>query len=167
MEKMEGVILKKKVIVFIILIFFLICVCLFINIKYIFNPFVFIKDNVTYREWSYYQYPAQIEYIVNEDKGGWTMKSVIKNQEEIHRIFNEMKKNQHINFTKNEYYDQEKNNGREMAIIIRHLRSEQTSEGPIVFQFYYFENGNIADLGNMEYTLISDELKELLNKRTK
>jgi hypothetical protein len=57
--------------------------------------------------------------------------------------------------------------GKEELVVIRHLTSEKEGQGPIIFQFSYYENGTAANIGNGEFVPISDELKELLEKKNK
>ncbi|RAP77270.1 hypothetical protein [Paenibacillus montanisoli] len=140
---------------------------LVLKAKYMFNPITFKQDEITRYEWHAYEYPAQIEYLTYEDDKGWTKKSILKDKNEILYIFGQMKKNQEIVSSQSDFFDIRKDMGKEKLVIIRHLESEENGEGPILFQFHYYENGHAADIEDREkFIPISDELKERLRKRT-
>lgn len=137
---------------------------IFINQKFIFNPILFQQDKITSNDWSIYRYPAQIEYLSFEDNG-WTETSIVNDKKEIHFIFKELKKNKENVLSQSDFFNRNKEMGKEKMVVIRHLTSEKEEEGPIIFQFRYYENGVAADLGNgIDFVPISDELKELLEK---
>jgi hypothetical protein len=135
-----------------------------INQKFIFNPILFEQDKITTNDWSIYRYPAQIEYLSFEDNG-WRETSIVNDKKEIHFIFKELKKNKETSLSQSEFFNRNKEMGKEKRVVIRHLTSEKEGEGSIIFQFSYYENGNVADVGNgVEFVPISDELKGLLEK---
>ncbi|RCW40071.1 hypothetical protein [Paenibacillus prosopidis] len=137
---------------------------IFINQKFIFNPILFEQDKITSNDWSIYRYPAQIEYLSFEENG-WTETSRVNDKKEIHFIFNELKKHKETVSSESDFFNRNKEMGKEKLVVIRHLTSQKEGEGPIIFQFSYYENGNAADVGNgVEFVPISDELKVLLEK---
>lgn len=138
-----------------------------INQKFIFNPILFEQDKITSNDWSLYRYPAQIEYLSFEDNG-WTETSIVNDKKEIRFIFKELKKNKETVLSQTDFFSRNKEMGKEKLVVIRHFTSGKEGEGPIIFQFRYYENGNVADVGNgIEFVQISDELKELLDKMNK
>jgi hypothetical protein len=148
----------KKPWIFIILTI-LVIILVIVNQKFIFNPLLFRSNEVTYYDWSSYTYPAKIEYLYWDDKNGWTIGKESSNKKEIRYIFSELKDSlEQGKLTQNDY-----NNsaiGKEMQLIIRR------SDGRILLLFYYYEDGNIADLSNGNFIKISPDLKSKLLKGT-
>ncbi|KRE48080.1 hypothetical protein [Paenibacillus sp. Soil522] len=156
--------MRRRIGITAILIVVLIFSFILINQKFIFNPILFEQDKITSNDWSIYKYPAQIEYFSFEDNG-WTITSIVNDNKEIHFILKELKKNKETILSQSGFYKRNKEMGKEKRVVIRHLTSEKEGEGPIIFQFSYYENGNAADVGNgVDFVPISDELKGLLEK---
>jgi hypothetical protein len=164
----EGSFLKRRLIIITaVVIVLVIGVSILLNQKYMFSPISFQQDKITRNDWSSYKYPAHIEYLRYEDDKGWTIKSIVKDKNEIDFIFKQMKKNQGVISTQSDFFDRRKDMGKEKIVIIRHLEPVKNGTGPILFQFHYYDNSEAADLGNgIDFVPISDDLKMLLQERT-
>jgi len=124
-----------------------------------FNPLFFRSNEVTYKDWSDYTYPAKIEYLYWDKKNGWTMGGESSNKKELKFIFSDMKESLKQGKVPREEFRNSATD-REMKLIIRR------SDGPILFQFDYYEGGNIAELGNENFIKIPSDLKDMLLEKT-
>jgi hypothetical protein len=149
----------KKLWVFISLTVALVIILVIAIQRFMFNPLLFRSNDVTYNDWSYYTYPAKIEYLYSDDKNGWTIGEESSNKKEIKYIFSEMKDSlEQGKLPQNEYSNSAI--GKEMKLIIRRY------DGLILLQFDYYEDGNIADLSNGNFIKIPPDLKSKILKRT-
>ncbi|MRH41645.1 hypothetical protein GH741_03030 [Aquibacillus halophilus] len=133
----------------------------YISQNYFFNPITFEKDNVTYLDWSFYQNPLQIDYMVRNENHKWETTS-IREKEEIHYVFNKLKEANPL-FNKDLEFDQ---NETKIKILIRHMKSE--SKGSVLLgaegttEILFLHPTNPENPGAVE---ITGQLKELINKR--
>ncbi|MFN7252909.1 MAG: hypothetical protein ACK4M9_19375 [Anaerobacillus sp.] len=130
-----------------------------LNQKFMFNPLSFSSDEVTYKDWSNYTYPAKIEYLYWDNKNGWTIGSESSNKKELKFIFSAMKES----LEQGKIPQEEFHNSvieRDMKLIIRR------SDGLILFQFDYYEGGNIANIGNGNFIKLPSDLKDMLLEKT-
>jgi hypothetical protein len=149
----------KKLLFITVIVTILVIILVYLNQTFIFNPFSFKKDSVTTYDWSFYRYPSTIEYLSRSDTEGWVLENTVTNKKEIKNIFMVLKSELELNGLSRKEYD-EAASGRAMEVVIRR------SDGVIMRNFYYYEDSNIADLGNGVFIELPTELKELLLKRT-
>jgi hypothetical protein len=99
---------------------------------------------------------------------------VIKSAKEVLFIVSELKKADNFNYSKKDYLVPYEKRGRECWIIIRktknkpqYYNTQEVSKMKYwnMIQFHYFENGDIAELGDNFYIKLTEKLKTLLLSR--
>lgn len=107
-----------------------------------------------------YRTPFEVAYYRWDETGGWFEVGFVGNVKEAKYIINELKNANDTEYTQEDYLIPYESRGEEYSVHISRKSGEQ--EYANLVQFNFFQNGNIADLGNNHYLRLSDEVRDLL-----
>ncbi len=140
----------------------------YVKLNFIYTPFFYPNKNQNSFRWYKFKNPIDIEGHCWTESGEQIIYRPIRNDEKKARyIIDNFDKMQIIENLDNDRYISPlpSERGREYTVIIRRASSENESRrsaGPILLQFSFYENNDIAQQDGVRFYKISDEYKRYI-----